>query len=79
LYKLMDDKAEALEFAVRADCGLVDVPLKDLTTKPNTLIAGIFRNKKTIIPSGNDTIQVGDKVVVLTAGHRIGNLSDILA
>ena len=79
LYKLMDDKAEALEFAVRADCGLVDVPLKDLTTKPNTLIAGIFRNKKTIIPSGNDTIQAGDKVVVLTAGHRIGNLSDILA
>lgn len=78
LYKLMDDKAEALEFAVHADCELVDIPLKDLRTKPNTLIAGIFRNKKTLIPSGMDTIQVGDKVVVLAAGHRINNLLDIL-
>ena len=78
LYKLMDGKAEALEFIVHNDCELVDIQLKDLPLKSNILIAGIFRNKKILIPAGDDHIAVGDKVVILTTGHRINNLSDIL-
>lgn len=78
LYKLMDGKAEALEFIVHNDCELVNIQLKDLHLKSNILIAGIFRNKKILIPAGNDHIAVGDKVVILTTGHRINNLSDIL-
>ena len=78
LYKLMDGKAEALEFIVRSDCELVNIQLKDLHLKSNILIAGIFRNKKILIPAGDDHIAVGDKVVILTTGHRINKLSDIL-
>ncbi len=79
MYKLMEGKAEALEFYVREDCDIVNVPLKNIKFKKNILIAGIIREKKTvIIPSGDDVIKPDDKVVVLTAGDRINNLSDVI-
>ena len=78
LYKLMDGKAEALEFNVRANSAVTDKPLKELKLKPNTLIAGIIRDRKTIIPSGIDCILQGDRVIVLSANHRLQDLSDIL-
>lgn len=78
LYKMMDDKAEALEFNVKDDPSLTDIPLKDLNIKKNILIGGIIRNRKTIIPGGNDVILNGDKVVVIAADHRLQDLSDIL-
>ncbi len=79
MYKLMDGKAEALEFNVQPNCKIIDIPLKDINFKSNILIGGIIREKKTIIiPDGDDVIKAGDKVVVLTAGHRINNLSDII-
>ncbi len=79
MYKLMDGKAEALEFNVRPDCEMIDVPLKNIRFKKNILIGGIVREKKTIIiPAGDDVIKSGDKVVVLTTGHRINNLEDVI-
>ncbi len=79
MYKLMDGKAEAHEFNVRPDCEMIDVPLKNIRFKKNILIGGIIREKKTIIiPAGDDVIKAGDKVVVLTTGHRINNLTDVI-
>ncbi len=78
LYKIMDGRAEALEFWVKDDFKGIDIPLKVLTLKPNILITGIMRGRKVILPSGDDVIQTGDKVVVLTAGHHFDDLSDIL-
>lgn len=78
LYQLMDGKAEALEFLVRDEPGVVGIPLKNLTLKPNTLIAGIIRDRKTLIPTGNDMILSGDRVIVLAANRRLQVLSDIL-
>lgn len=78
LYKLVDGKVEALEFKVRSDFEYQQVPLKDMRLKPNTLVAGIIRNKRPLIPSGNDFIIAGDRVVVLSAGHQMNDLSDII-
>lgn len=78
LYKLMDGRVEALEFNILPDCRLINIPLKELKTKPNTLIAGIMRGRKIIIPSGDDCILSGDNVVVLTAGHRASDITDIV-
>lgn len=78
LYKLMDGKAEALEFNVRQASKVTDTPLKDLNLRSNILIAGIIRGRKTIVPGGMDMIQVGDKVIVLTSGYRLSDLSDII-
>ena len=78
LYKLAGGQAEALEFTVHSDAAVCNVPLKELALKPNILIAGITRGRKSIIPSGNDEILAEDKVLILASGHRINNLSDIL-
>ena len=78
LYRLMDDGAEALEFKVKDDPRLVRIPLKNLQTKSQVLIAGIVRGRDTLVPAGDDIILPGDRVVVITAGRRLNDLSDIL-
>jgi len=78
LYKIMDEKAEALEFKVREDFPFTGIPLKDLKLKSNTLIAGILRGRKIIIPSGSDCILPEDHVVVLTVQKGMTDLSHIM-
>lgn len=78
LYKLMDGKAEALEFNAKEDSRITGIELKDLKIKKNILIGGIIRDRKTIIPGGTDMILEGDKVVVISANHRLQDLTDIL-
>ena len=77
LYKLMDGRAEALEFKVQADFEALQIPLKVLALKKDILIAGIVRGRKNIIPSGEDVILAGDRVIILAAGRAISTLSDI--
>lgn len=78
LYRVMDGKAEALEFAVHSDSKVTGIPLKQLDIKNNILIAGIMRGRKTIIPSGSDVIMPDDRVIVLAGEQRLQDLSDIL-
>ena len=78
LYKLMDGKAEALEFRVQNDFAALNIPLQEMKLKSGILIAGIIRGRKTIIPAGSDVIQSGDRVVVLAAGMQMNDLGDIL-
>lgn len=80
LYKVMDNKAEALEFNVLPEFEYCHIQLKDLNPKfkPNILITGILRDRKPIIPAGDDVILPGDRVVVLAKGHQLNDLSDII-
>ncbi len=78
LYKIMNDKAEVLEFKAGSDFKKLGVPLKDLDLKNNILIGGIIRDRKAIIPSGFDTFEKNDRVIVVAAGSRLNDLSDIL-
>ena len=79
LYKIFDGKAEALEFIVAGESPLTGIPLKEIKLKPNLLIGGIMRGRKTIIPSGIDMILPDDRVVVISSNNRLNDLSDILA
>lgn len=78
LYKLMGGAAEALEFEAHEDPQYVRITLKNIKLKPNTLVAGIIRGRKTIIPMGDDCILPGDKVVILSAGKKINDLAEIV-
>ena len=60
------------------DSRLTNIPLRDLDLKPGILIAGIIRERQTIVPGGNDSILPGDKVVVIAANQRLADLSDIV-
>lgn len=78
LYHLMDGGAEALEFNVKDDPRLVHIPLKTLQLRRQVLVAGINRGREVLIPTGDDVILPGDRVVVITAAGRLNDLSDIL-
>ena len=77
LYKIMDGNAELLEFIAQSDCSLNGIAFKDLKIKKSTRIAGIIRGRKTIIPSGEDCMLSGDKVIVVTAIKGLDDLNDI--
>ncbi|MEH2943909.1 Trk system potassium transporter TrkA [Lachnospiraceae bacterium KK002] len=79
LYQLIEDKVEALEFRVHEKSELVGVPLKELRLKENLLIGCINRKGNIITPGGQDTIEVGDTVVVVTTSQGFHDLKDILA
>lgn len=78
LYSLMDDQVEAIEFLIQDEPSLVNIPLKDLQLKSDILIAGIIRQRKPIIPTGNDVILPNDRVVLLAARQHLQELKDIL-
>ncbi len=78
LYKLMDGKTEVLEFKVSEDFKYTGISLRELSLKSNILISGIIRNRKPIIPTGNDVILSGDRVIVLATGHFLSDLADII-
>ncbi len=78
LHMLINDQVEALEFRVRKGGEFIGIPLKDLKTKKGILIATIVRQGKIIIPGGNDTIEVGDGVIVVTTNQHLSDLKDIL-
>lgn len=78
LYRLFNNRAEAMEFSVRESSGITGVPLKDLSLKQGVIISFIKRGKDVIIPSGADTIEVGDSVMVVTTQSGFTDLTDIL-
>ena len=78
LYKIIENKVEALEFKIQPDSPVVGIPLSQLKVKPGVLIACITKDGKTAIPNGNSVIKEGDSVVVVTSHLGFGDIRDIL-
>ena len=78
LYHMYDSRVEAIEFFVSEKSAVTDVPLKDLTLKDNLLLCFINRNGRIIIPSGNDSIQKNDTVMIITKHTGFNQIQDIL-
>lgn len=78
LYHILDNKAEALEFVIRENSEVVGVPLKELPLKDNLLVGCINRDGRIMIPWGNDSLQVGDTVIVVTTQKGLRDIRDIL-
>lgn len=78
LYHLFDYRVEAIEFKVSGESSLTDRPLKELDLKDNLLITCINRNGRIIIPGGDDCIQVGDSVIIVTTHTGFYDIQDIL-
>lgn len=78
LYRLNEDRIEALEFRARRGSSLISKPIMDLNLKDDLQIICINRRGKIILPQGSDVIMPDDMVIVLTAHKGIGALEDIL-
>jgi trk system potassium uptake protein TrkA len=78
LYKIVGNKVEAMEFRVRTKAAFVGIPIEKLKIRENTLISCINRRGKIIIPNGQDSIQLGDTVIIVTTITGLDDLSDII-
>ena len=78
LYHMFDNRAEAIEFRVDEPSSVTGIPLKDLMLKNDMLVSFIYRNGKVQIPSGLDTIEVGDTVMIVTTHTGLDNIQDII-
>lgn len=78
LYHMFDNRAEAIEFRVDEPSSVTGIPLKDLMLKKDLLVSFIYRNGKVQIPSGLDTIEVGDTVMIVTTHTGLDNIQDII-
>ena len=78
LYHILDNKAEALEFAIRDNSQVVGIPLSELNLRQNLLVGYLNHNGVVKIPRGHDTIQVGDTVIIVTTHKGLRDITDIL-
>lgn len=81
MYTLNDGKVEAVEFEVTDNFKCKGMALMDkgFAIKSGVLIAVIVRNNEAFIPSGSSTIEVGDRVIVVSSEKKLTDLKDILA
>ncbi len=78
LYHMFDHRVEAIEFRVYEKSNVTGIPLKDLSLKKELLISFINRHGEIIIPSGHDSIEVGDTVMIVTTHTGFNDIQDIL-
>lgn len=77
LYRLVNDRLEALEFIIRTSGDYIDVPLKNLSIRRDVLIASIVRGNDLIVPKGDDCLKLNDSVIIVTTDKGLHDLNDI--
>lgn len=74
----LSNNVEAVELKVNKTSKAIGTPLKDLDIKENVLVAYIIRDNSLIFPTGEDSILVGDTVIVISKASVIQNIDSIL-
>ena len=78
MYTVIPGHVEAAEFRINESSSITGKPLSELPLKRGVLIAAILRDNTVIIPRGNDTIEVGDAVVLAYESMAVGDITDVL-
>ena len=64
--------AEVYEIIVNAHMKrLINKPIKDLGFPKGILIGALFRNNDAVIPSGNDVLMPGDRIIIFAAAAAV--------
>lgn len=78
LYNIIQEQVEATEFIIKEKSPIAGKPLMDLKFKKDVLVASISRGKEVIIPRGQDVIQPGDAVVIVSKHLGLQDVKDVL-
>lgn len=78
LYRIIGNKAEAIEISVQEKNPYLDIPLKKLKFADGVLVAVLVRKNDIIIPHGDDVIKMGDSVILISKDRNIFTLSDMI-
>lgn len=78
LHRIINDQVEVLEFKVKVKHDFLGVKLNNINFKDNLLVSCIVRGKDIIVPGGDDTIELGDNVIIVTTVPYLRDLKDIV-
>lgn len=76
IYKICNEKAEAIEFIVNENTKHRNEKLKNIKFNEDSLVATIVRNNKIIIPTGEESLKLDDRVIIVTKKTLL-NINDI--
>lgn len=79
LYRLSDNRVEALEFYIKPDSPVIGIPLQELPLKKNMLIGCITHRGQVTIPKGQSVIEAGDTVILITTKTGLHDIRDAIA
>ena len=75
---LIQGQAQIMEVVANSKMTLIGVPLKDLELPKEILFAAIRRGDKVIIPNGDTTIELNDKLTVFTLLSGLGKVEKLM-
>lgn len=78
LYNIIQDEVEACEFIVKENSPIAGKPLCELKFKKDVLVASISRGGEVIIPRGQDIIEAGDRVVIVSKLLGLQDITEVL-
>ena len=79
LYRIIEGKAEIIEFIVERNSKIANVKIKNLKIPQDVIIATIVRKTEIVIPHGEDIIKEGDRIIIITKNKNVIELKDIIA
>lgn len=78
MHHLANGQIETLQFHIKEANKMTAKPLSHLKLKKGILIAAIIRKGKTIFPTGEDTLEVGDQLLIITLLPNITKIYDLI-
>lgn len=78
VHHIANGKIETLQFEIREKNKIAGKQLADVQLMKGVLVAAIIRKGKPLFPTGQDTYEVGDKIVVVTLLTNIADIYDLL-
>lgn len=76
---LKGEQAEALEVVALESSRIVSKPLAQVAFPKGAMVAGIIREEKIIIPTGESVIEPGDRVIIFAKRAAIDGIEKLLA
>ena len=78
MYRIARGQVEAIQFSIGSGSEACGKSLMELSIRKDVLVTYIVRGRELIVPGGSDTIEAGDRVIVVTKGLDIVDFDDIL-
>lgn len=76
---LLEDKVEVLEIEAEAGSRLTDETLAKVGLPNGVVVAAIQRGATLLVPTGEDRVEAGDRVLVVTTTEKAGTLDAYLS
>lgn len=78
LYKMADNRVEAIEFRIAGDANITHIPLRDLKIARDTLLVYVLRNKEILFPTGDLSLQPGDRAILVTIKTGVKDIMELI-